>query len=158
MTMGRTDNAVTIDAPLDFVWETMNDVENWPNLFTEYAKSEILERNGNTILFRLETHPDPEYDNKVWSWTSERTVDPETRTAKSRRIDLQNIPYERMEIEWYFEPRDDGTEMRWVQDFSMKPDSPTSEEEATNYLNRNTRIQMDVLKERLEEAAKARAD
>ena len=153
--MGRVDNAVTIDAPLDFVWETMNDVENWPNLFTEYAKSEILERNGNTILFRLETHPDPEYDNKVWSWTSERTIDPENRTAKSRRIDLQNIPYERMEIEWYFEPRDDGTEMRWVQDFAMKPDSPTSEEEATDYLNRNTRIQMGVLKERLEEAAKA---
>jgi aromatase len=136
----------------------MNDIENWPNLYTEYAKAEVLEREGNTIKFRLETHPDPEYDNKVWSWTSERTVDPETRTAKSRRIDLQNIPYERMEIEWYFEPRDDGTEMRWVQDFSMKPDSPTSEEEATNYLNRNTRIQMDVLKERLEEAAKARAD
>jgi aromatase len=154
--MGKTDNAVTIDAPLDFVWETMNDVENWPNLFTEYAKSEILERDGNTILFRLETHPDPEYDNKVWSWTSERTVDPEARTAKSRRIDLQNIPYERMEIEWYFEPRDDGTEMRWVQDFAMKPESPTSEEEATDYLNRNTRIQMGVLKERLEEAAKAR--
>ena len=155
--MGKTDNTVTIDAPLDFVWETMNDVENWPNLFTEYAKAEILERNGNTIMFRLETHPDPEYDNKVWSWTSERTVDPATHTAKSRRIDLQNIPYERMEIEWYFEPRDEGTDMRWVQNFAMKPDSPTSEEEATDYLNRNTRIQMDVLKERLEGAAKAGA-
>jgi aromatase len=155
--MGRTDNTVTIDAPLDFVWETMNDVENWPNLFTEYAKAEILERNGNTITFRLETHPDPEYDNKVWSWTSERTVDPATHMVNSRRIDLQNIPYERMEIEWYFEPRDAGTDMRWVQNFAMKPDSPTSEEEATDYLNRNTRIQMDVLKERLEEAAKAGA-
>ena len=27
-----------------------------------------------------------------------------------------------MNIEWYFEPADGGTKMRWVQDFSMKPD------------------------------------
>jgi aromatase len=155
--MGNTDNSVTIAAPLELVWEMMNDVESWPNLFTEYAKAEILERDGNTIKFRLETHPDPEYDNKVWSWVSERTVDPETHTAKSRRIDLANIPYSHMTIEWFFEPVDDGTEMRWVQDFAMKPESPTSEEEATDYLNRNTKTQMGVLKERLEEAAKTRS-
>jgi len=38
----RTDNSIVIDAPLDVVWELLNDVENWPKLFTEYANSEIL--------------------------------------------------------------------------------------------------------------------
>ena len=62
--MPQTDNAVDIEAPIDFVWERMNDVENWPNLFSEYAKTEIVEREGNKILFRLTTHPDPEYDGR----------------------------------------------------------------------------------------------
>jgi len=153
--MATTDNSVVIDAPLEFVWERMNDVEDWPNLYTEYAKAEILEREGNTIQFRLETHPDPEYDNKVWSWVSERTVDPETHTTKSRRIDLDNVPFSYMNIEWFFEPVDGGTKMRWVQDFGMKPDAPATEEQAVEYMNRNTAKQMSVIKGRLEEAAKA---
>ena len=155
--MARTDNSVVIDAPLDVVWETMNDVENWPNLFTEYAKAEILEREGNRIEFRLETHPDPEYDGKVWSWTSERTVDPETHTTRSRRLDLSGVPFAHMDIEWFFEPEDGGTRMRWVQDFSMKPDAPATEEQAEEYLNRNTKVQMGVLKERIEAAARTTA-
>ena len=74
---GHTDNSVVIDKPLDEVWERMNDLENWTKLFTEYASVEILEREGNTVKFRLTTHPDPEYDGQVWSWTSERTMDPD---------------------------------------------------------------------------------
>jgi len=35
----------------------------------------------------------------------------------------------------------------------MKPEAPSNDEEATDYLNRNTKQQMDVLKERIEEAA-----
>src|SRR5919108_1135424 len=99
--MPRTDNAVVIDAPLDYVWERMNDVENWPNLFTEYAKAEILEREGNTSKFRLTTHPDPEYDGQVWTWVSERVADPASHTSKSKRIGTG--PFEYMNIEWYFE-------------------------------------------------------
>ena len=53
--MPRTDNAVVIDRPLDEVWERMNDVESWPQLFSEYAKAEIMEREGNTVKFRLTT-------------------------------------------------------------------------------------------------------
>ena len=65
-----------INASRDFVWERMMDIESWPNLFSEYAKAEVLEQEGDTVQFRLTTHPDPEYDGKVWSWTSERTADP----------------------------------------------------------------------------------
>ena len=116
----HTDNAVVINAPRDFVWERMMDVESWPNLFTEYAKAEVIEENGDTIQFRLTTHPDPEYDGQVWSWVSERAADPASYTSKSRRIETG--PFEYMNIEWYFEEVDGGTKMRWVQDFSMKPE------------------------------------
>jgi aromatase len=146
--MARIDNAVVIDKPIDEVWKRMNDLENWTDLFTEYASVEILERDGNTVKFRLTTHPDPEYDGQVWSWTSERTMDPESHTTKSHRIETG--PFEYMNIEWYFEPADEGTKMRWVQDFSMKPSAPANDEQAEEYLNKNTAEQMKAIKERLE--------
>lgn len=150
--MARTDNSVVIDAPLDVVWERMNDVESWPDLFTEYAKAEILDRRGDTVEFRLTTHPDPEYDGKVWTWVSERTVDPGSHSVKAHRIETGVFKY--MNIEWYFEPEGDGTKMRWVQEFSMKPEAPANDEQATDYMNKNTQVQMGAIKERLEEAAK----
>lgn len=149
--MPRTDNAIEIKAPLDVVWERMNDVETWPNLFSEYAGAEVLEREGDTITFRLTTHPDPEYDGQVWSWVSERTVDPATHTVKAHRIETG--PFEYMNIEWYFEPTDDGTRMRWVQDFAMKPTAPATDEEAEGYINRNTKEQMALIREKLEASA-----
>jgi aromatase len=145
---GRTDNSVVIDKPIDEVWTKMNDLENWTNLFTEYSSVEILERDGNTVTFRLTTHPDPEYDGQVWSWTSERTMDPESYTTKSHRIETG--PFEYMNIEWYFEPENGGTKMRWVQDFSMKESAPANDEQAEEYLNNNTAEQMKAIKERLE--------
>lgn len=150
--MPTTDNSVFIAAPLDLVWERMNEIESWPNLFSEYAKAEILERQGNTITFRLTTHPDPEYDGQVWSWVSERVVDPATYTTKSRRIETG--PFEYMNIDWFFEEEEGGTRMRWVQDFSMKPAAPATNEQAETYLNKNTKEQMNVLKERIEAEAR----
>lgn len=144
----HTDNEVVIAAPLDIVWEKMNDVEKWPDLFSEYAKAEILEREGNTMKFRLTTHPDPEYDGQIWTWVSERTVDPDSHTVKAHRIETG--PFDHMNIEWFFEPADGGTKMRWVQDFSMKPEAPANDEQAQDYINRSTREQMGVIKERIE--------
>ena len=148
--MGRTDNSVAIDRPLDEVWERMNDLENWTNLFTEYASVDILGREGDTVTFRLTMHPDPEYDGKVWSWTSERTMYPEEYRTHSRRIDVSEVPFEYMNIDWYFEPANGGTTMRWVQEFAMKPGAPATEEQAEEYLNKNTKEQMRAIKGRLE--------
>jgi aromatase len=147
----HTDNEVVIDAPLDFVWERMMDIERWPSLFSEYANAEVLEQEGDTVRFRLTTHPDPDYDGQVWSWVSERVADPAAHKSKSRRIETG--PFEFMDIEWYFEETDGGTRMRWVQDFSMKPEAPADDDQAEQYMNKNTKEQMGVIKGRLEEEA-----
>jgi aromatase len=147
----HTDNAVEVKAPLEFVWERMMDIESWPSLFSEYAKAEVIEQDGDTVRFRLTTHPDPDYDGKVWSWTSERTADPQTYSSKSHRIETG--PFKYMNIEWFFEPAGDGTRMRWVQDFSMNPGAPANDEQAEEYMNKNTKTQMGVIKERLEAQA-----
>jgi aromatase len=147
----HTDNSVEINAPLEFVWERMMDIESWPNLFSEYANAEVVEQEGDRVVFRLTTHPDPEYDGQVWSWTSERVADPSSHSSKSRRIETG--PFQYMNIEWYFEEANGGTKMRWVQDFSMKPEAPADDEHAEQYMNKNTKEQMRVIKERLEAQA-----
>jgi aromatase len=144
----RTDNTVLINAPLDLVWDAMNDVERWPSLFSEYASAEILARDGDTVRFRLTTHPDEENGGQVWSWVSERTADPATHTSRAERIETG--PFQYMRIEWSFAAVPGGTQMRWVQSFSMKPEAPADDAGAEDYINRNTRIQMGVIKERLE--------
>jgi aromatase len=146
----HTDNSVVINAPLDLVWEMTNDVANWPNLFTEYAQAEIIEQGGNSVTFRLTMHPDE--DGKVWSWVSERTMDPATHTVKARRIETG--PFEYMNIAWSYEPVEGGTHMRWVQDFQMKPTAPVDDAWMENNINTNTPIQMQAIKEKVEARAR----
>jgi aromatase len=143
----RTDNSIVIDAPLEEVWRITNDVVNWPSLFTEYATAEILEQNADTVRFRLTMHPDEQ--GRVWSWVSERTADPRTRTVKARRVETG--PFEFMNIEWYYQPVEGGTKMRWVQEFTMKPGAPANDEQMEQNINNNTKTQMAIIKERIEQ-------
>ena len=144
-----TVNDIVIDAPIDLVWRITNDVAGWPQLYSEYAEANILERTGATVRFELVMHPDE--NGTVWRWVSQRTADESTYTVKAHRVETG--PFEYMNIEWYFEDADGGTRMRWVQDFSMKPSAPADDATAEEYMNKNTKVQMGVIKERLEEAA-----
>jgi ribosome-associated toxin RatA of RatAB toxin-antitoxin module len=142
----RTDNEVVIDAPLEDVWRITNDVATWPDLFTEYAAAEILGREGDTVRFRLTMHPDENGD--VWSWVSERTPDPATRTVAAHRVETG--PFRYMNIAWEYVEVEGGVKMRWQQEFSMKPEAPVDDQTMAARLNRNTAVQMRVIKERVE--------
>ena len=144
---GHTQNEVTIGAPLDLVWDMTNDVANWPNLFSEYASAEILSQEGNRTTFRLTMHPDD--NGKVWSWVSQRTVDRPGRTVRARRVETG--PFAHMNILWEYEETPAGTHMRWVQDFAMKPDAPVDDKGMTEMINRNSRIQMELIRDRIEQ-------
>lgn len=96
---GHTDNAIVINAPMHLVWEMTNDVPSWPQLFSEYASADVLERDGNTVTFRLTMHPDE--DGTVWSWVSRRTADPDKREVRAHRIETG--PFEFMNIHWTYE-------------------------------------------------------
>lgn len=146
---GHTENEIVIAAPMDLVWERTNDVENWPNLFSEYASAEVLERDGDRVVFRLTMHPDA--DGNEWTWVSERVADPTTRTVTARRITPG--PFERMDIRWTYEQLDTGVRMRWVQDFAMKPHAPVDDAAMTRHVNDNSRVQMALIKQKVEELA-----
>jgi len=146
---GHTDNEIVINASIDEVWDTTNDVVNWPDLFSEYAKAEILEQSGQTVTFRLTMHPDD--DGTVWSWVSERTPDPASHTVRAHRVETG--PFEFMNIFWEYTEVPDGVRMRWVQDFHMKPQAPADDAGMTEHLNRNTAIQMKLIKDKVEAAS-----
>lgn len=146
---GHTDNTVVIAAPLELAWEMTNDLASWPTLFSEYAAVEVLEQKERTVRFRLTMHPDEQ--GRVWSWVSERTPDPDTHTVRAHRVETG--PFEYMHIYWEYQPVEDGTRMRWVQDFHMKPTAPIDDPGMTDRINHNTRVQMDRIKRQIEDAA-----
>jgi len=147
--MAQTDNAIVINAPFQLVWDMTNDVANWPSLFSEYASAEILATVGGTTRFRLTMHPDEE--GRIWSWVSERTADQRTKTVQARRVEPG--PFEYMNIAWTYRDIAEGVEMRWTQEFRMRPDAPASDGEMTKHLNGNTAIQMKRIKNLIEEVA-----
>ncbi|MGK4579412.1 SRPBCC family protein [Kitasatospora sp. HPMI-4] len=146
---GHTDNTIVINAPVDLVWEMTNDLENWPQLFSEYASVEVLDRDGSRTTFRLTMHPDE--NGQIWSWVSERTTDRKSLAVKARRVEPG--PFEYMDIRWEYSEVPGGTSMRWVQDFAMKPTAPVDDEGMTNHINRNSRIQMELIRDKVEKRA-----
>lgn len=152
---GHTDNAVVIDAPMELVWDMTNDVASWPTLFSEYSAADILEtRADGTIVFRLALHADE--SGKVWDWVSARTPDPGTRTVRSQRV--QTGPFKYMWLFWEYTQTADGVRLRWVQDFEMKPGAPLDDTGMTARLDRNTPVQMQLIKDKVEAAARAATD
>lgn len=149
-TPGHTENEIVIAADLDLVWEMTNDLQRWPQLFTEYAACEVLDHTGNTYRFRLTMHPDD--NGKVWSWVSERTLDADARRVTARRVEPG--PFEFMDIEWTYEPTAEGTRMRWVQDFAMRPQAPVDTAGMTARINANSPIQMANIAKHVEAAAR----
>ncbi|PZG18735.1 SRPBCC family protein [Nonomuraea aridisoli] len=145
--VARTDNAIVIDAPMDVVWDMTNDIESWPELFTEYSRAEVIERSGDTLRIRLTMHPDP--DGTVWSWVSDRTPDPETRTVRSHRVETGPFAY--MNLEWTYREVPGGVELRWRQEFEMKPQAPVDEAAMEERINRNSRVQLAVVRDRIEQ-------
>ncbi|MEE1788841.1 SRPBCC family protein [Streptomyces sp. SP17BM10] len=143
---GHTDNEIVIAAPLDLVWEMTNDLENWPDLFSEYASVDVLERDGDSVRFRLTMHPDE--NGQVWSWVSERTTDKSSLAVRARRVEPG--PFEFMEIRWEYAEVPSGTKMRWIQDFAMKPTAPVDDDGMVNHINKNSRIQMQLIREKVE--------
>lgn len=147
----HTESEVVIAAPMQLVWDITNDVANWPNLYSEYSAAEILHQSGDTVRFRLTMHPDEQ--GNVWSWVSERTADPESRTVSAHRVETG--PFDFMKIFWEYTEVDGGVLMRWVQDFHMKPAAPVDDDTMAANITRNSKIQMALIKEKIEKVATA---
>ncbi|MGH3264113.1 MAG: SRPBCC family protein, partial [Trebonia sp.] len=109
---GHTEQSIVIDAPFQLVWDMTNDVPSWPDLYSEYAAAAVLQREGDTVTFRLTMHPDE--NGTVWSWVSQRTMDRAARKVFAHRVETG--PFEYMNIYWaYADEPGGGTRMTWIQ-------------------------------------------
>lgn len=142
----RTENSVVIKAPLDLVWSRTNDVANWPRLFTEYAKAEILAEEDGRVRFRLIMHPDE--NGNEWSWVSERIADRTTRVVLAHRVEPG--PFRFMHIRWTYDEIGAGVLMRWVQEFEMRPGAPVDDAAMAENININSPVQMAAIKAKIE--------
>lgn len=149
----QTENSIRIRAPFTLVWSMTNDLERWPELFSEYAAVDVLDREGDTVRFRLTMHPDE--NGKVWSWVSERTMDHPARTVWAHRVEAG--PFEYMRIRWTYCAEGEYTRMTWYQDFQMRPDAPVDDEGMRQRINTNSKIQMELISRKVEAAARQRA-
>jgi aromatase len=61
-----------------------------------------------------------------------------------------------MDIVWHYQEVADGTSMRWVQDFAMKPTAPVDDAKMSDHINRNSLVQMELIRDKVE-AAHARS-
>ncbi|GGQ78721.1 MULTISPECIES: SRPBCC family protein [Kitasatospora] len=148
---GHTDNTILINAPVDLVWDMTNDLEQWPQLFSEYASVDVIDRQGQRVKFRLTMHPDE--NGQVWSWVSERETDRDALSVRARRVEPG--PFEFMEIRWEYEDLAQATRMRWVQDFAMKPTAPVDDLQMTDMINQNSKVQMELIRAKVEHRAGA---
>ena len=149
-TVGHTDNSILIAADIDHVWQMTNDLPSWPDLFTEYAEVEVLAQHGSTFRFRLKMHPDE--SGRVWSWVSERTLDESRHEVVAHRVEPG--PFEFMDIRWSYASEGSGTRMRWVQDFRMRPEAPVDTAAMTERIDANSKVQMAVIRDKVEAAAR----
>jgi aromatase len=142
---GYTENSIVVLRDTDTVFELTNDIELWTHLFTEYREATVLERDGNSVTFRLTTHP--EDGRPARTWTSRRVVDRERLCADAERLPPA-FPFQSMKIHWSYEPlpKAVGVVMTWRQTFQVHDDCPFSDEQMESFLNRNTRIQMQSVK------------
>jgi aromatase len=148
--MGYTENSIVILQDFDTVFDLTNTIELWPKLFTEYEKAEVLERQGNEIMFRLTTFA--EGDEPSHSWVSRRKIEKEKKEASAERLD-PTFPFKYMHIRWTYEalPKDVGVIMTWIQEFEPHPKFPKTNAEMEAFLNHNTRTQMREIKHKIEQ-------
>lgn len=145
--MGHTRNSIVINAPYEQVFNTSNKIERWTELFgKEYAKAEVLERKGNEITFRL-----TDEDGK--SWVSKRWLFKDLKFAYAQRHDPM-FPFKYMKIVWFYNETPEGTEMVWIQDFTMDPKfTKFSEQQIEGFVNEHSQHNLKIFKQVIEEEA-----
>nr|WP_167476513.1 aromatase/cyclase [Nocardia arthritidis] len=84
--MRHTEHTVTVDAPLEVVWEILVDVEGYARIFPPTRAVEILEESPKHQIARLTV----DVNGEVQSWVSRRDIDVTRRIISYRQ--LENAP------------------------------------------------------------------
>jgi len=145
--MAHTANSIVINAPYDLVFEISNDISRWKEFFSEYTESEVLEKQGNKLVFKL-TRQDGA------SWKSYRLLFKEDKFAYACRVEPM-FPFQYMKIIWLYRELDGGVEMTWIQDFTMDTKAKYTDSQVEELINKHSQDNLKRFKEIIEKEANA---
>jgi aromatase len=114
--MHHAEHTVTVDAPVDLVWEVLVDVEGYPAIFPPTQGVEILQSRPGQQIVRL----DVEVNGEIVSWTSQRDIDAERRVIAYRQLETAPI-VQHMAGDWRAFPfGPDRTQLVLTHDFAAR--------------------------------------
>lgn len=143
--MPRIANSIVIAAPKQMVFDITNDIERWPELFSEYRDSKILDasRSGRFTALTFEL------TNATATWKSWRLLDHENHFAiAERKVPL--YPFVFMHLHWAYEQTTLGTEMTWTQDFELDPSVDRSLSDVVDGMQKHARQNQISIKNHIE--------
>lgn len=146
---GYTENSIVVLRDFDTVFDLTNTIEIWPQLFTKYEKAEVLERNGNEIVFSVTSSP---YGgNPARTLVMRRLIDKPNRQVTTELAE-KSPSFKHMKIHWIYEelPPGNGVKMTWIQRFEVSENCKLTTEQMESSINRDTSIQMQAVKEKIE--------
>lgn len=141
--MGHTCNQILIKAPYEKIFDISNDIPRWTELFgREYQKAEVLEKEGNKIIFRLT-------DDEGRSWVSFRLLFKENYFAYAERQEPK-FPFKYMKIVWLYTPTPEGVLLTWIQHFNMDDKAKFNDEQVEGFINKHSKDNLNIFKEVIE--------
>ena len=81
--MHHTEHAITIDAPLDEVYDVLADVEGYARLFPPTQSVEILEQGDGYQIARLVV----DVSGEIQSWVTRRDLDADRKVIAYRQLE-----------------------------------------------------------------------
>lgn len=140
--MGHTCNSIIINAPYGKVFDVSNDIDRWKELFDEYKESVITQREANQITFRLT-------NQEGQSWQSWRLLFKDKKFCYAEREEPK-FPFQYMKLIWLYREVEAGTEMTWIQHFTMDAKAKFNDEQVEGFINKHSKDNLLRMKEIIE--------
>lgn len=138
----ETEHEINVGAPADRVYELIEDVGRWPEVFPPTVHAECVEREGNSELIRLWATA----NGTAKTWTSRREHDPEHRRVSFRQERSQH-PVGGMGGTWIVEPLSASEcRVRLLHDYFAATDDPADLDWIDRAVDRNSRSELQALK------------
>lgn len=113
--MMRTIDRIRIHAPMERVFRTAADVEQWPSILRHYRWVRVLERRDDEALVEMAAwRPFGRLKYPTW-WVSEMWIDRPAAAVHYRHV--RGITTG-MDVVWQLEPVADGTDVSIVHQWS----------------------------------------
>ncbi|MFE5889252.1 aromatase/cyclase [Streptomyces sp. NPDC002285] len=144
----EVEHEITVDASAKAVYQLLEEVENWPQIFPPSVHVERIERKGEYERIRIWATA----NGAAKTWTSRRRLVPAEGRIEFRQ-EVSSPPVAAMGGAWLVEARgEDRCRVRLLHDYRAVDDDPEALEWIATAVDRNSRAELGALKTEAEAA------